>query len=46
MSAELSEFWLGAGGVAHRDLGQQAAAVNKVRSGWTVSIGVTSVMAH
>ena len=46
MSAELSEFWLGAGGVAHRDLGQQAATVNKVRSGWTVSIGVTSVLAH
>ena len=46
MSAELSEVWLGAGGVAHRDLGQDPAAVNKVRSGWTVSIGVTSVMAH
>ena len=45
-SAELPRFWLGVGGVAHRDLGQQAAAVNKVRSGWTVSIGVTSVLAH
>ena len=33
-------------GVAHRDLGQHAAAVNKVRSGWAVGIGVTSVLAH
>jgi len=32
--------------VAHRDLGQHVAAVNKVRSGWTICIGVTSVVAH
>ena len=29
-----------------RDLGQHPAAVNKVRSGWTFIIGVTSVVAQ
>jgi len=32
--------------VAHRDLGQRPAAINKVRSGWAVGIGVTPVLAH